>query len=464
MTTTASHRMIGFAVTTAIAGVMLTGCATSSAPPAALSASQAQTALAKGKPARAVESAEAAVLADPRNAAYRAVLGSTYLNSGRFASAATSFDDAMKLGDSSARTALSLALSLAASGKQAEAVSVLNDYQGDIAKSDLGLAFSLSGYPERGIAVLSDAIRGGENTAKTRQNLAYSYALAGRWKEARLMAAEDVPADQVSERIGEWAAQVHPGLYQARVAGLLGVPAGAKDAGQPIALALNNNPSLEQLAAEASNAAPAELSPVAAQKAPAMAAATQPAFAAPAPQTLELPPVGDAPAVAGVAVRTAPAAPRETFSNAFAETPSAPMFAAVDNDASAFVKAAPAKAPKASRPLKSSTGSQGALLRTAAADGTHLVQLGSFASEAGAKRAWNIYTKRYPELAAHDMVVTEAVVKGKRYWRVSAAGFDRSSSNSMCGRVKTSGSGCFAWAEGRPLPGAVDTGVRMALR
>ncbi len=461
MTSTASNRMIGFAVTTAIAGVMLSGCATGKAPPAALSASQAQTALAKGKPARAIESAEAAVLADPRNAAYRAVLGAAYLDSGRFASATTSFDDAMKLGDTSARTALSLALSLAASGKQAEAVSVLNDYQGDIAKSDLGLAFSLSGYPERGIAVLSDAIRGGENTAKTRQNLAYSYALAGRWKEARLMAAEDVPADQVSERIGEWAAQVHPGLYQSRVAALLGVPAGAKDAGQPVALALNNNPSIEQLAAEATNAAPAELPPVAAQKAPAMAVATQPAFAAPSPQTLELPPVGDAPAVAGVTARPAPAAPRDTFSSAFAETPSAPMFAAIDNDASAFVKAAPAKAAKASRPMKSS---QGALLRTAAADGTHLVQLGSFASEAGAKRAWNIYTKRYPELAAHDMVVTEAVVKGKRYWRVSAAGFDRSSSNSMCGRVKTSGAGCFAWAEGRPLPGAVDTGVRMALR
>ena len=108
--------------------------------------------------------------------------------------------------------------------------------------------------------------------------------------------------------------------------------------------------------------------------------------------------------------------------------------------------------------------SQGSLLRNAAADSTHLVQLGSFASEQGARRAWDIYAKRYPELAGHQMVISEAVVKGKRYWRVSAAGFDRSSSNSMCGRVKTSGDGCFAWAEGRPLPGAVDSGIRMALR
>jgi hypothetical protein len=64
------------------------------------------------------------------------------------------------------------------------------------------------------------------------------------------------------------------------------------------------------------------------------------------------------------------------------------------------------------------------------------------------------------------MVITEAVVRGKRYWRVSAAGYDQASSRAMCGRVKNSraGEGCFAWAESRPLPGAIDTGVRLARR
>ena len=62
------------------------------------------------------------------------------------------------------------------------------------------------------------------------------------------------------------------------------------------------------------------------------------------------------------------------------------------------------------------------------------------------------------------MVITEALVKGKRYWRVSAAGYDRASSSAMCGRVKSRGEGCFAYAESRPLPGAIDTGVRMAMR
>jgi len=114
---------------------------------------------------------------------------------------------------------------------------------------------------------------------------------------------------------------------------------------------------------------------------------------------------------------------------------------------------------------------QGAAPRASAAAaakesaGTHLVQLGSFASEQGARRAWGIYVRRYPELAAHQMVVTQAVVRGKHYWRVSAAGYGLASSRSMCGRVKTSGGdGCFAYAEGHPLPGAIDNGTRLALR
>jgi hypothetical protein len=62
------------------------------------------------------------------------------------------------------------------------------------------------------------------------------------------------------------------------------------------------------------------------------------------------------------------------------------------------------------------------------------------------------------------MVISEAVVKGKRYWRVSAAGFSRTSSTAMCGQVRGSGQGCIAYAEGRPLPGAVNADVRMARR
>jgi Flp pilus assembly protein TadD len=421
-----SNRVVGpriaLAITTAMAGALLSGCASSSAAPANVSASRAEAALAAGKHEQAIRHAEAAVLAEPRNAEYRAVLGGAYLDAGRFASAATAFDDAMQLGDTSPRTALSLALARTGEGKHAEAAELLNDHERDIPTADVGLALALAGQPERGVHLMSNAIRGGENTPKMRQNLAYAYALAGRWREARLMAAQDVPADQVSDRIAEWAETAAPEAWQIRVARLLDVPAGVHDGGQPVQLALANTPSVDQLADEASMGVQAELEPVAVAES---TVSELSALVEVDPSAVESP----------------------SFQAAFVQPAAAPALAPapVRQDASRFAQpSAVATAPRSA--------------------GTHLVQLGSFSSEQGARRAWNIYTQRYPELVGHQMVISEAVVKGKRYWRVSAAGFDRSSSSAMCGRVRGSGQGCFAYAEGRPLPGAVDTGVRMARR
>ena len=158
-----SARLIGLALTTALASAALTGCAASSAPPASLSANRASAALADGNHDKAIRNAEAAVLADGRNPAFRATLGAAYLQAGRFGSASTEFDNAIKLGDTSGRTALSLALALAADAKYPQAVAVLDANQGTIAPSDLGLAYSLSARPDQGINVLTNAVRGGEN-------------------------------------------------------------------------------------------------------------------------------------------------------------------------------------------------------------------------------------------------------------------------------------------------------------
>jgi Flp pilus assembly protein TadD len=445
-----SKRMMGLAVTSAMAAGLLSGCATSPAPRADLSASRAEAALAKGKTQNAVEHAEAAVLAEPRNAAYRAMLGTAYLDAGRFASASATFNDAMKLGDGSTRTALSLALALDGEGKYQEASAVLRDWESQIAPDDLGLAYALSGEPGRGIQVLSNAIRTGNNTPKMRQNLAYAYALAGRWKEARLMAAQDVPANLVGSRMEEWAQMAQPQSWQTRVAALIGAPAGVADAGQPAQLALANNASVEQLATEA-----------AALATPTLAAND---VAAPEPTaSRELAPLEQpAPQVAVASYAAPETAEPENFQAAFATiAPSGGSIAQVTQDTLRFV----------SQPvMQTAAVRQGAAPRAAKAaaakqsSGTHLVQLGSFASEQGARRAWGIYAKRYSELANHQMVITEAVVRGKHYWRVSAAGFGLASSQSMCGRVKSSGEGCFAYAESRPLPGAIDTGTRLALR
>jgi len=440
------NRMLGFAAGTALAGVLLSGCASAGGKPASLSASRAEVALAVGKTEKAIRHAEAAVMADPRNAAYRATLGSAYLDSGRFASAAATFRDAMQLGDASTRTVLSLSLALTGEGRFTEAAALLNEQGNAIATSDLGLALALAGQPGRGIHLMENAIRGGENTAKMRQNLAFAYALAGRWREARLMAEQDVPADQVSSRIEQWAMLAQPGAWQLRLAGLLDVPAGVIDTGQPTALALANTPSIEQLAAEAALQA----------EAPALAVA-------PAPEpTIELPPV------AATAAPTAPAVRPASFEAAFA-APVAAVPAAVPAPAATVSQDAARFAPVAAQPAPARVSAPSPVLASAIqavrqAEATHLVQLGSFSSEQAARRAWTIYQNRYPELAGHRMVISEAVVNGKHYYRVSAAGFGRSSASALCGKVKSGGEGCFAYAEGRPLPGAIDTGTRLARR
>jgi Flp pilus assembly protein TadD len=453
--TATNHRMIALAATTAMAAGLLTGCATHPAPRADLSASRAEAALTKGKTSDAIEHAEAAVRAQPRNAAYRVMLGSAYLDAGRFASAETTFDDAMKLGDNSARTALSLALALDGEGNYQQAVAVLSDWEKDIAPADLGLAFALSGRPDHGIGIMEGAIRGGDNTPKMRQNLAFAYALAGRWREARLMASQDVPANKVGDRMQEWAQMAQPRAWQSRVASLIGAPAGVVDRGQPVELALANNPSIEQLATEASaNAAPkpelADNEVTAAVPQPRVAHAELPAVAEAAPE------------VAAASYPAPKTAEASDFKSAFAGyAPSSDSIAPVAHDTRRFVQqpvvqAAALRRGAAPRAAGTAVAGQSA--------GTHLVQLGSFASEQGARRAWGIYVKRYPELAAHRMVISQAMVRGKHYWRVSAAGYGLASSQAMCGRVKSGGEGCFAYAEGRPLPGAIDTGMRLALR
>jgi Flp pilus assembly protein TadD len=472
--TNRTARMLTLAAGTALATIGLTGCATQAAPRADLSASRAQVALADGKTDKAVSAAEAAVLADPHNAAYRTMLGAAYMGAGRFLAARTSFDDAMKLGDDTPRTALGYALASIAAGDRASAMQVLTDMRDDIPAADLGLALALAGDPQQGVFVLSNAIRGGENTAKTRQNLAYAMALNGSWAGARIMAAEDVPADQLDARMAQWAELAQSDESASRVAALLGTHAVA-DPGQPVELALANNPTTQQLAAEA-----------AASALPAADAATAQDVAyagGELPATGYVPmPTPAAPEETPVLAVAAPAAEsQQDFDVAFnADTPSgatpAQMIAsAVEFASRPVVQQTPASiAPSSFAPderrltIRRHSRPQvaaAALSDTSAAHaGSHLVQLGSFSSEDGARRAWAIYARQFPQLSAFDMVITKAVVRGKTYYRVNAAGLERAEANTMCSSVRRKGQGCFAWAEGRPLPGGIVRETRMAAR
>ena len=429
---------VGLAVTTALASVALAGCTTSAAPRAETSFQKAQVALGKGEVSKAIVHAEAAVLSEPRNAGYRAMLGAAYLEAGRFASAATSFNDALELGDSDPRTVLSYALAEVALGNNATAISVLNQWESSLDPADLGLALALAGDPDRGVQILGNALRGGQATAKVRQNLAYSYALQGNWASARVMAAEDVPPDQLDQRISDWAHMAKPEDFQVRVAGLLGV-APVSDGGQPMHLALGNFPSQEMMVAEAAAEIPAV---------EAMASESE-MLAFGAPDDSEELPAATAPAQFAM-VETPVAAPAPVAYDAKPRYVSNPV-----------VQKVPAQ--PASR--INSNSSQRRMASTADnATATHLVQLGSFSSKAGAERAWTIYQKRYPQLSGRDAVITEANVRGKTYFRVAAAGFGATAARSMCSTVKASGKGCFAYAEARPLPGAVANPKRLAAR
>lgn len=426
-------RLLRLALTTALASATLASCAGKVAPTAAVSTEAAKAAIAKGHGDKAVEFAEAAVLANPRDGATRALLGAAYLESGRFDSAATSFGDAVALGDGSSATALKLALSLSASGRFAEAQTLLDSRRSELDVADYGLAITLAGNAQQGIEALSDALRYGENGPKVRQNLAYAFALKGDWRSARLLAAQDLPADKLDARLGEWAQMAMPQMQTQRVAALLGVTARA-DSGQPAQLALANFPTNEQLAAETVTSEPA---PTVLADNTAELPATEPDPVAP---TVETAFAQYEPAPAPIATSSTPAAPRIILPRA-KPAPMPARFAA---------------APKATTPATAKPSP--AFVRK---PGNYQVQLGSFTSMASASTAWTRYQKRHPELKGTDRIITKATVNGKTYYRVAAGGFARSSATSFCSSVKRGGGGCLAFAS---APAAKSAGMRVATR
>lgn len=533
----ASDRMtspkLGLIMTTALASVALAGCTTSSAAPAGTTSfAKAQTALDRGRVSEAIKHSEAAVLAEPRNSGFRAMLGAAYLEAGRFEAAATAFDDALELGDADPRTVLSYALAATASGDGQGAMNALQSRANDINPADLGLAMALAGNPQNGIHVLTNALRAGQNTAKLRQNLAYTYALSGNWRAARVMAAEDVPGDQIDARLSEWAANARPEDVRKRVAALLGVSA-SNGGAQPAQLSLANFPSQEQRVAEAARFADAEptATPVAvasreinaADIAPTPVAASQSealAFgideAAKAPMGTVDPTIASILAATGssavqqvAAVSEAAPAPSPLRASSPTRVKPAKTVAVTENNAASTPKVVKAAAPvavpasvstKAPAPVPAFNAGQkfvaNAVVQTITDDmrksdkapirvaakvpqrrmaaparvaakkpsGSHLVQLGSFSSRADANAGWASLKRKFPQLKPHDVVITKAKVKGKTYYRVAAAGFSKRSAANMCGSVKSSGRGCFAYAASNPPKGAVDRGVRIAAR
>jgi len=366
-------------------------------------AAKATKALARHDAVEAVGFAESAVAAAPRDAGYRLLLGLSYLQAGRFASARTAFADALQLHPGNAKAALNLALSQIATGDWGAARDTLTRNAAVIPATDRGLAFALAGDPAGGAALLTQVVRSPETSAKARQNLALVLALGGQWAGARVVASADMSPADVDARLAQWAAFAQPRGASDQVASLLGVRV-SDDAGQPVALALN---APVQIALSVQR--------VDVDQAPALVAA--PAAAAPSE-----------PALVPVAVAASDAAPSQHPTIQFGPR-------------SEVVQALPASLIRPGYPLAKVALSRGPA--SVARTGTWFVQIGAFDSPGVARDAWGRATRRMPALAAHGPSSATIRARGSQFYRLSVGGFARDEADALCRRYRNIGGTCF---------------------
>lgn len=374
-------------------------------------AQKAQKALDAKKMSVAVAHAERAVAAMPRSADYRYLLGEAYLADGRFTSAQSAFSDALTLKPDHDKAILKLALVKASMGKRQDARDLLEANRSLLTNADYGLALALAGDPATAATTLEETIRGGEATPKIRQNLALAYALSGRWAEARAMASFDVPADQVSRRMEEWAVIARADNSWDQVASVLGV-APREDEGVPMALALNADPLLVDPSAAPGEAA-AQLASV---DAPSMEA---PVSVQDVPAEVKDPaPVRMADAVDS----TSPNGPSSQASAPAAGPAAAPVSVAAD-----FAKEAPsAIAPRATK------------------RGGYAVQLGAYRTPKGAAAGWSHVSKRWSMLRGLDGRQAHVTLANGAFYRLSVGGFaSRGEATRLCSSIKWDGGSCF---------------------
>ncbi len=486
-----SNFMIKLALTSAFVAVPTIGCTslgisntmtvtktTALAKKAHAWALKAEKAQAKGQLDKAIMFSEAAVENDFQNKEYRAQLAQLYMAQGRFLSAERTWMDVVDLGQVDPRTVISLALSRIALGKVESAIALVESNRAIVPASDYGLTLALAGQSGRAIDVLSEAIRSDNATARTRQNLALAYALDGRWREARVMAVQDMDQDRVNERIVEWAQYARPGAYEMRVAGLLKVTP-QSDAGQPVRLALANAP-----AGFASNDI---LTPTA----PMQYAGQNGALSAIGPAPTAASDGFEAANETNVSVASLPLDAAPAFvANSKADgitMVSNPVLGLIFPDKRApliMAQKGPAKragiasnqkavnAPKAvsgdSKPVKLALADIVPKMdRSAGVTGSHLVQLGAFSNAESAKKAWDQFSNRYSVLSGFSSASSTVVVNGKTYIRLAAMGFDsKQGADAVCNSIKAKGGSCIVRNVGgnQPVKLASGQGRKVASR
>jgi len=436
-------------------------------------ATKALLALNANDTATAIDFAEKAVAKNPDDAGFRALLGNAYFKAGRFASAEAAYKDALTLYSNQPQVILKLALVETALGKNDQAVAFLQAGRGVLDASNYGLALTLAGHASDAIPVLEAAAREQGADATVRQNLALAHALAGDWTEARTIAAQDVPANQLDSRIHQWMQLASPKKASDQVAALTGVTPAASDQGQPVRLALRRTDTMMAQAAPAPKApkfvavsapvtdpAPViEAAPIA-QPTPVAASQPQVAQIAPppaAPQFVEDAAIPAPQLDAVPAVAVAPVTPKPALNPIVAEA-SLPlpvaMLAAAAREVPTVVKAFMPKKPAVAvhhakaRPV----------VRPRVGPGDAIVQLGSYRSPQSVDVAWNKLTKRHPALRAYLPLRAKFNSPKGTFYRLSIQGFDNQrEAIARCQLLKSRGGQCFV----RPFAG--DAPVQIAM-
>jgi len=385
-------------------------------------------ALAKGNAQAAVTFGETAVSYDPAVVSYRVMLGQAYLKAGRFASASAAFSDALILDPTNGKAALSLALAEIAEGHWDAARHTLDAHAATIPVRDRGLAIALAGDPASAVELLNDAVRAPDADAKTRQNFALVLALAGRWQDAKTVAAMDIAPGDLDARILQWASFANPKSAADQVASLLGVVP-VVDPGQPVALALNKDRSKT---VDVASAAPIDsFMPKPQPEAMAVAVAS----AAPGVETSEPSPVMASVSSVSFAprkeiVQILPA--RAVATTKIAGAPGATRADAIIARSKSAVTAFIVPKPKAA--------SVGAAVPPV--KGGYFVQLGAFENAAVARDAWT-RARRVSNFGGHAPSGANFTGKQGSFYRLSVGGFARGDADAMCRAYRAKGGKCF---------------------
>jgi hypothetical protein len=296
-----------------------------------------------------------------------------------------------------------------------------------------------------------------------------TYALSGDWTNARTIAAQDVPANQLDARLQQWMHLAKPGKASDQVASLVGVTPAGRDQGQPVRLALVKPDTRLAAAAPAPQAAPTPQAPPAPKAtpvpvevaqvpapsaqplpvqvahagrlapAPALAAAPMPQFA---DATLPpAPPPADPQRVAAVQP-SAPARVVAASSPSVAPLTMALIAAAAPEAPSAFAAFMPKKAAPAAKPAAKVR--KAAAPRPAFRNSGSVVQLGAYRSPQYVNAAWSQLVQRHPALRAYLPMRARFVSPKGIFYRLSITGFaNQRDAQNRCQALKNRGGACF---------------------